>query len=398
MTNQSNNCKYEFTNRSFYKKIFISDLVCTVFFRTDPIVGKRPYQQPEHMLAIPLAGIFYYNKAFVDKTITYKIISLLFTETSSAQDDDVLLPSQQTRQHTQASETYVGMPKSWDSSKLSASGVRICIVDSGFDKRIRTSASSIRYESFIDAPPDEDPFGHGTQVATVLCGCYETSVRNTGLAKEVELLVAKVYGVDDDDREIPPMTAEIAVAWGMEKGANIIVLALGKKRNLETRPGAFTKSISRLLAAFPEAIIVAAAGLETDALSPNIGVQEPAVSKGAFSVAEWNEDLPHHQSGCPARDSFGMVHFSGPSKISSIICYSEEARETECTSAISEFRYSSAACAYVAQICALHYTNHIKSCNKRAALFMAMATSCWQDEKDWNFSRGGFGIPTPPQA
>lgn len=109
------------------------------------------------------------------------------------------------------------------SEELSGSGVVACIVDSGLapDHEDLQGINLVGWKDFIngEAQPYDD-HGHGTSMAGIL-------VANgwlKGVAREVDLLVAKALGSDGSGND---GTVAEAIDWCVQNGAHVISLSLG---------------------------------------------------------------------------------------------------------------------------------------------------------------------------
>ena len=111
---------------------------------------------------------------------------------------------------------------------LTGSGVVACIVDSGIamDHADLEGVNLVGWKDFINGNGDPyDDHGHGTSMAGLL-------VANgwlKGLAKDVDLLVAKALGSDGSGSDA--IVAD-AVDWCVQNGAHVISLSLGGAPNI----------------------------------------------------------------------------------------------------------------------------------------------------------------------
>lgn len=111
---------------------------------------------------------------------------------------------------------------------LTGSGVVACIVDSGIamDHADLEGVNLVGWKDFINGNGDPyDDHGHGTSMAGLL-------VANgwlKGVAKDVDLLVAKALGSDGSGSDA--IVAD-AVDWCVQNGAHVISLSLGGAPNI----------------------------------------------------------------------------------------------------------------------------------------------------------------------
>lgn len=163
---------------------------------------------------------------------------------------------------------------------LTGSGVVACIVDSGIamDHADLEGVNLVGWRDFINGNGEPyDDHGHGTSMAGLL-------VANgwlKGIAKNVDLLVAKALGSDGSGSDA--IVAD-AVDWCVENGAHVISLSLGGAPNILP----FTIGSERTSAdAANEAIdagvyVVAAAG--NDGEDDDGDVAHPSSEAGVISV------------------------------------------------------------------------------------------------------------------
>lgn len=113
-------------------------------------------------------------------------------------------------------------------ASLTGNGVVACIVDSGIamDHADLEGVNLVGWRDFINGNNDPyDDHGHGTSMAGLL-------VANgwlKGMAKEVDLLVAKALGSDGSGSD--SIVAD-AVDWCVDNGAHVISLSLGGAPNI----------------------------------------------------------------------------------------------------------------------------------------------------------------------
>ena len=111
---------------------------------------------------------------------------------------------------------------------MTGAGVTACIVDSGIalDHEDLEGVNLVGWKDFINGNGDPyDDHGHGTSMAGLL-------VANgwlKGVAKNVDLLVAKALGADGSGSDT--LVAD-AVDWCVENGAHVISLSLGGAPNI----------------------------------------------------------------------------------------------------------------------------------------------------------------------
>jgi subtilisin family serine protease len=129
-------------------------------------------------------------------------------------------------------------------------GVRIALLDSGLRWELPMfRGAAIDGRDFTGARELRDPTGHGTASASLLVGQAEGGL--CGLAPRAELLCARVLSAR---REVTLQAIERAIAWSVEKGAQILVMPFGSRR------GAAPVARAVRRAAHAGVTVVAAAG------------------------------------------------------------------------------------------------------------------------------------------
>ena len=163
---------------------------------------------------------------------------------------------------------------------LTGNGVVACIVDSGIalDHTDFESVNLVGWKDFINGNGEPyDDHGHGTSMAGLL-------VANgwlKGMAKEVDLLVAKALGSDGSGSDT--LVAD-AVDWCVDNGADVISLSLGGAPNiLPFSIGSGRTSGDAANDAFDAGVyVVAAAG--NDGEDDDGDVAHPSSEAGVISV------------------------------------------------------------------------------------------------------------------
>lgn len=177
-------------------------------------------------------------------------------------------------------------------------GVRVAVLDSGVDlghpdfggDRIAGSIALVGSGTVQDGSADS----HGTASAGIVAGPrrpFDGGCRY-GVAADARLLIAKV--IEDSGRS-DSFAVELACAWALAQGADIISLSLGFDRARDAAPSVLSRSLSRLSRKH-RVLIVAAAG---NGDRQRDGIKNPAA--GAQVLAIGALDL----AGRVRRDSLG---------------------------------------------------------------------------------------------
>lgn len=104
--------------------------------------------------------------------------------------------------------------------------IKVALLDSGIDctdNIIVKERQNFILDDPVNTPVFEDTCGHGTSVASMICGIgVESNVKGTN--PNIELYSAKVL---DADRQAPVSRVVSAIYWAIDKGVDIINISFG---------------------------------------------------------------------------------------------------------------------------------------------------------------------------
>lgn len=214
--------------------------------------------------------------------------------------------------------TPTGQTISWgvkavgaDTSPYTGDGVVIAVLDTGIDAGHSAFSGVQIVEKDFTGEGNGDQHGHGTHCAGTILG-RDTDNTRIGVARGVKkAVIGKVLGSQGGS------TDQIfrAITWAIENGANVISMSLGMdfpgyvktlmQSGLPAEPAAsrglegyranvllfdrLSLFINSLAAFAQPAILVAAAGNESERPTWEIAVSPPAVAEGVISVAALGE-------------------------------------------------------------------------------------------------------------
>ena len=198
------------------------------------------------------------------------------------------------------------------SSGSSGRGIRVAVLDTGFDLRHPDFAGrTVRSDSFIPGESVQDRNGHGTHCIGTSCGPEQPGVGpRYGVAFNAEIFVGKVLSNagSGGDRSILA-----GINWALRNGCQVISMSLGRP----TRPGEqpqtnYSQASARALRA--GTLIIAAAGNESNR---RVGIVRPVASPAnapaIVAVAAINRSLRiANFSNRAINPSGGEVNFAGP--------------------------------------------------------------------------------------
>lgn len=173
------------------------------------------------------------------------------------------------------STVQIGAPEAWRAG-LDGSGVTVAVLDTGIDAKHPDLAGRIAdSRNFTADPDDNDGYGHGTHVASIIAGSGAASAgKYRGVASGVKLLNAKVLDSTGSGEESQLMAG---MEWAAKSGARVINMSLGAGASDGGDP--LSEMVDKLTAA-TGVLFVAAAG-NTGAVAM---VETPAAAGTALAV------------------------------------------------------------------------------------------------------------------
>jgi subtilisin len=175
------------------------------------------------------------------------------------------------------------------SSRYSGRGVRVAILDTGFDLGHPDFAGrSIFSRSFVAELPVDDANGHGTFCAGVACGPQQPrDAPRYGIASAAELHVARVLG---DDASGTDGDVLAGIDWAVGRGCAVISISLGSPVYLgDAYPEVYEHVAARSLAA--GSLLVAPAGNESQRPDTIAPVEHPANCPSIVAVGALDRSL-----------------------------------------------------------------------------------------------------------
>jgi subtilisin family serine protease len=195
-------------------------------------------------------------------------------------------------------------------------GVKVAVLDTGIDLTHPDFAGRFpdgkNTSSFVPGQTTvQDGHGHGTHCAGIVGGPAQSAGgRRYGVAPAVELLIGKVLndlGSGYDDQIID------GIAWAADAGARVISMSLGTPRGVgEAYSDAYEVIAENLLNEEPGALIVAAAGNESERPSFTAAVGNPAACPSILAIAAVDRNRQVATFSCREMDAVGKVALSAP--------------------------------------------------------------------------------------
>jgi serine protease AprX len=186
-------------------------------------------------------------------------------------------------------------------SKLTGRGVGIALLDSGVNLVPDLNSKVKAYYDFTDGATDNDGYGHGTHLASVIAGSGRQSKgKHRGLAPGASLIVLKVLDENGEGDTSDVIAAiEFAVAHRVQLGIDIINLSLGHPVFEPAATDPLVRAVEEAVAAGivvvasagnygtdPETGEIASAGIGSPANAPSVITVGATLAHGTVSLAD----------------------------------------------------------------------------------------------------------------
>jgi subtilisin family serine protease len=187
-----------------------------------------------------------------------------------------------------ASATW-GLQATRSASRYSGRGVRVAILDTGLDLHHPDFRDRpIVARSFLRTEDVDDPNGHGTHCAGILCGPKDpAAVPRYGVASDADLYIAKVL---DDEANGSDGDILAGIDWAISNGCAVVSMSLGTAVLAGAAHSEVYEEIARR-ALGAGSLLIAPAGNSSarpDKIAP---VEHPANCPSILSVGAVGPDL-----------------------------------------------------------------------------------------------------------
>ena len=175
----------------------------------------------------------------------------------------------------------VGAPEAWEHTTGDPS-VLIAVLDTGVDAGHPDLSGGVAtgYDFVDDDNDPDDPHGHGTAVAGIIAARGDNGRGIAGYCWECRILPVRVL---DEDGFGDASTVSSGLRWAVDQGADVINLSLAGPDTSQ----ALASSVA--YARMNGAIVVAAAGNQTESGQNLTARQYPAATSGVVAVAGVDE-------------------------------------------------------------------------------------------------------------
>ena len=232
------------------------------------------------------------------------------------------------------------------SSRFSGRGVRIAVLDTGFDLGHPDFAGrTVHDESFVPGEAVQDAHGHGTHCMGTACGSGEpTRAPRYGVAFEAEIFAGKVLnnrGKGSDGSMLA------GIAWAIANRCKIVSMSIAGRAPRGASPSFVFETVARRTSGLGTIVIAAAGNDSRRAVGVTEPVSHPANCPSVMAVAAIDSRFgiaPFSNAGI--NPNGGQVDIAGPG----VRVYSSWPRPT----AYNTIGGTSMATPHVAGIAALH--------------------------------------------
>ncbi|MFJ2241377.1 S8 family peptidase [Streptomyces sp. NPDC087859] len=182
------------------------------------------------------------------------------------------------------STAQIGAPTVWQTG-AHGEGVKVAILDTGVDRTHPDLAGRVtETANFSSSPTTDDPFGHGTHVASIVGGSGAASDgTRKGVAPGAELLVGKVLGDDGSGSQSQIIAG---MEWAVAQGAKVVNMSLGSQAPSDGTD-AMSQAVDELSRTSSALFVVAAGNSGADGTST---VGSPGAADAALTVGAVDRD------------------------------------------------------------------------------------------------------------
>lgn len=212
----------------------------------------------------------------------------------------------------------IGAPAAWAAGYTGA-GVTVAVLDTGVDQTHPDLADrEVAEANFAGTPDDQDHFGHGTHVASIVAGTgAKSGGRYRGVADGASILDVKVL---DDTGSGQESWIIAGMQWAVDHGADIANLSLGGQDTPELDP--LEQAVDELSATSDTLFVVAAGNSYRDGTIGSPGSADAALTVGAVddedNLADFSSRGPRVGDGAikpdvtaPGVDIVAALHSDG---------------------------------------------------------------------------------------
>ncbi|PWI15284.1 peptidase S8 [Streptomyces sp. Act143] len=182
------------------------------------------------------------------------------------------------------STAQIGAPTVWQTG-AHGEGVKVAILDTGVDQTHPDLAGRVtKTANFSDSATTDDPYGHGTHVASIVGGSGAASAgTRKGVAPQADLLVGKVLGDNGSGSESQVIDG---MEWAAAQGAKVVSMSLSSNQPSDGSD-AMSQAVDELSRTTPTLFVIAAGNSGRDGVST---VGSPGAAESALTVGAVDRD------------------------------------------------------------------------------------------------------------
>ncbi|KUN18409.1 peptidase S8 [Streptomyces antibioticus] len=182
------------------------------------------------------------------------------------------------------STAQIGAPTVWQTG-AHGEGVKVAILDTGVDQTHPDLAGRItETANFSDSATTDDPYGHGTHVASIVGGSGAASAGSRkGVAPKADLLVGKVLGDNGSGSDSQVIAG---MEWAAAQGAKVINMSLGSDQPSDGSD-VMSQAVDELSRTTSALFVIAAGNSGRDGIST---VGSPGAAESALTVGAVDRD------------------------------------------------------------------------------------------------------------
>jgi subtilisin family serine protease len=171
----------------------------------------------------------------------------------------------------------IGAPAAW-AAGYTGEGVKVAVIDTGVDQTHPDLAGrEVAEANFAGTPDNQDHFGHGTHVASIVAGTgAKSGGKYRGVASGASILDAKVL---DDNGSGQESWIIAGMQWAVDQGADVANLSLGSTDSPELDP--LEQAVDELSATSDTLFVIAAGNGYRDGTIGSPGSADAALTVGA---------------------------------------------------------------------------------------------------------------------
>lgn len=182
---------------------------------------------------------------------------------------------------------YLGLIRAFDAwpEQPALNPVLVAVIDSGIDAEHPDLSGQIEEaRSFVSSPATTDSIGHGTMVAGEIAAATNNATGIAGSSFSTRLLIAKVVS---GNGSIPLEAEAKAIRWAVDRGARVINLSLGGRRDpLNPARDTFSElEAAAVRYAVDRGVVVVAATGNCDSVCPYRYASYPAALPHVIGVS-----------------------------------------------------------------------------------------------------------------